>query len=565
MTGHLSFEDGAVIFRQGDVAGPAWLVESGTVRLIKDGAQLADLGRGATLGGTGHSWKFTVIAVGSVVLAHPGQAAEPVDAEFEPAAPDLPSAPRLSSSRGGALVPVAPPPEPLWRRLPAILRSALPSEADAFLEFQPDMIEIEQRPAPKAAQWTLLAVVAMIVLAIAWASWAEIDRIVTAEGRLITTSSKIVVQPLETGMIRSIRVRVGQPVAKGEVLATLDATFAEADTAASRAQLKSLEAQVRRLESELAGSAPAQYSDDAREDAQQKDIRARRDKERSAALSSYDSEIAEHTAAIATLRREAQDAEHTARIAREVEQMRITLVQRDAGSRLQLLEAEAKRTAAEREVTHINNQAREIAQKLATVREKRGSYDSEFNSKTAQELQTTRRERDKIAEDLKKQERRSSLVQLTSPEDAVVLEVAPRAAGSMASASEPLITLVPSGAPLEAELDVKPQDVAMLRPGDFTRLKLESLPYQQHGTLSGRLDIIGGDTVKVDKGGMAGPQQMYRARVTITDQGLRKVPSDFRLIPGMTVAGEIKIGSRKVISYFVYPIFRALDESFREP
>ncbi|MBI3445461.1 MAG: HlyD family type I secretion periplasmic adaptor subunit [Magnetospirillum sp.] len=559
MSGRMSYEDGAVIFRQGEAAGPAWVVQSGTVRLIKDGLQLADLGQGATLGGTGHSWTFTVLAHGHVVLAHRDGGAEPVDAEFEPAPPDLPSA------KGGALVPVEVPPEPLWRRLPAILRSALPSEADAFLEFQPDMVEIEQRPAPKAAQWTLLAVVAMIVFAVTWASLAEIDRIVTAEGRLVTTSAKVVVQPLETGMIRSIRVRVGQTVAKGEVLATLDATFAEADTAASRAQLKSLDAQVKRLEAELAGARPDRYSDDAKEDSQQKDIRARRDAERKAALASYDSEIAESSAAIATLKREVADAEHTARIAREVEQMRLTLVQRDAGSRLQVLEAEARRTAAERDVNHLSNQSREIGQKLATVREKRGSYESEFNSKTAQELQTTRRERDKVAEDLKKQERRSSLVQMTSPEDAVVLEIAPRAAGSMASATEPLITLVPRDAPLEAELDVKPQDVAMLRPGDFTRLKLESLPYQQHGTLAGRLDIIGGDTIKVDKGGMTGPQQMYRARIAITDQTLRKIPADFHLIPGMTVSGEIKIGSRRVISYFIYPIFRALDESFREP
>ena len=34
--------------------------------------------------------------------------------------------------------------------------------------------------------------------------------------------------------------------------------------------------------------------------------------------------------------------------------------------------------------------------------------------------------------------------------------------------------------------------------------------------------------------------------------------------PG-AVTAEIKIGTRRVISYFAYPLLRALDESFREP
>jgi len=31
------------------------------------------------------------------------------------------------------------------------------------------------------------------------------------------------------------------------------------------------------------------------------------------------------------------------------------------------------------------------------------------------------------------------------------------------------------------------------------------------------------------------------------------------------VTGEIQIGSRQLLSYFVYPVLRVLDESFREP
>ena len=245
--------------------------------------------------------------------------------------------------------------------------------------------------------------------------------------------------------------------------------------------------------------------------------------------------------------------------------MRVQLVERSAGSLLQLLEAQSRRASAERDYNRLVNMARQIEQRRAGAREKRIAHLSENQSKVMQELQNVRRERGKVSEELKKQERRSSLVQMTAPVDAIVLEVAQRSVGSIASQAEPLVTLVPLNAPLEAEVDVQPQDVALLRGNDVARIKLEALPYQRHGTLDGRLDVVSADVIKGEK--MANGQQVptYRARVAITRQELRNVPADFQLIPGMAATSEIKIGQRRLISYFVYPIFRALDESFREP
>jgi HlyD family secretion protein len=42
------------------------------------------------------------------------------------------------------------------------------------------------------------------------------------------------------------------------------------------------------------------------------------------------------------------------------------------------------------------------------------------------------------------------------------------------------------------------------------------------------------------------------------------LPAPTRLLPGMTVTAEMVTGDRSVISYFLYPVIRILDESFRE-
>src|SRR5262249_53884510 len=97
------------------------------------------------------------------------------------------------------------------------------------------------------------------------------------------------------------------------------------------------------------------------------------------------------------------------------------------------------------------------------------------------------------------------------------------------------------------------------------RIKLDAYPFQKHGTLEGRVRTLSEDafTDKDDKE-KAG-QAFYRSRIVLRSHELRAVPDTFRLIPGMTVTAEIKAGDRTVLSYFLYPLRRGLDESIREP
>lgn len=556
MSDTLGFNDGDIIFREGTPRTGRWTVTAGEVRLTKAGIVLAVLRAGTDLGDDCDGvWEATAAAIGKVRLVRRGEASA------------LPTSRSImvAAAQSGVIA-VAHGVASLLRDVVASHTANRPARRDDLLEFQPDIVAIEERPTPRAAEWTLMTIVGLIVFSITWASLAEIDRVVTAEGRLVTTSSKIVIQPLETGIIRSINVRVGQPVRKGDVLATLDATFTEADTTTSRESLSSLDAQLVRLDAEMVGSHPSRFSDNLREDALQAEMLKRHEAEAHGSLASLDAEIAALTAEMETNRREQRDAEKAAEITREVEQMRLRLFNSETGSKLHLLEAQGQRAVAERDLNRLTNTAKQVAQRLNSAREKRAAYLGERQSKVAQELQSVRRERDKVAEELKKHERRSSLVRMIAPVDAVVLEVAPRSVGSVISQAEQMVTMVPLDAPLEAEVEIQPQDVALLRAGDTARIKLEALPYQRHGAMTGRLDVLSGDVLKAEKGGPGGqPVSVYRARLSITGRDLRNIPDDFRLIPGMTVSSEIKIGSRKVISYFVYPIFRALDESFREP
>jgi hemolysin D len=46
---------------------------------------------------------------------------------------------------------------------------------------------------------------------------------------------------------------------------------------------------------------------------------------------------------------------------------------------------------------------------------------------------------------------------------------------------------------------------------------------------------------------------------------LRDVPEGFRLVPGMTLSGEIHVGTRSVAAYVLGGVVRGLGDAMREP
>ena len=91
-----------------------------------------------------------------------------------------------------------------------------------------------------------------------------------------------------------------------------------------------------------------------------------------------------------------------------------------------------------------------------------------------------------------------------------------------------------------------------------------SRPYMKYPEDSSALD----NSDKMNNQGLEKQEiagSFYRTRIQLLSTDLRDVPDGFRLMPGMKVRAEVKVGKRSVITYFLYPIIRAFDESLREP
>jgi HlyD family secretion protein len=456
-----------------------------------------------------------------------------------------------------------------WQRLRrAMGRGEGPALERIRVEFLPDAIEIEERPFPWGAKAILYAILALLFCGTVWASVAEIDRIVIATGKIVTTEAKIVVQPMATATVRAINVRVGQVVEAGDILVALDPTFTTADERSVRSQMLSADAEVRRLEAELAlfsgeVAVPGPFSADAEVQKTQAEVFRRFKIARDTLIRSSDAEIREIETHTASLRTDRTNVVAQQAVAQRLEAIRTELYAHGNGSLVNLLDVQRQLAADRREIDRLGNELVEAQKKIDTIRAKREATLGEMSSKAAQELQAARRDVAKAVEQIKKQERMSVLIDLRSPSRAKVLELGARSVGSVVKEGEPLVTLVALDVPVEIESVVDTRDISHLRVGDPVRIKLEAFPYQKYGTLDGTVQSITGDVLDQEEAGRK--VSVYKARIAITHSALREVPADFTLMPGMVATCEIKVGTRRLITYVLYPILRTLDVGLREP
>jgi HlyD family secretion protein len=156
------------------------------------------------------------------------------------------------------------------------------------------------------------------------------------------------------------------------------------------------------------------------------------------------------------------------------------------------------------------------------------------------------------------------LVRLTAPEASIVLTVAKVSVGSVLKSGDAFVTLMPAKTPVEAEVQVLSRDVGFLRPGDKCVLKIDAFNYVAHGTGEGTVRWISAGAFTVDEDGKQ-VDAYYKVRCSVDATHFTGVPSNFQLIPGMTLTADINVGTRTVAMYLMDGVLRGFSEAMREP
>lgn len=453
-------------------------------------------------------------------------------------------------------------------RRPRLPRTAEPTRLRLISEFQPDAIEVEESTPPRVARATLYSVLALIAAAITWASLSQVDTIVAAQGKLISTSPNIVVQPLETSVIRRIHVKAGDVVGRGQALATLDPTFSQADVDQLRTRLAALDANIQRLQAELNNQQFIVVNPSNQDQVLQTKLFAERKAFYETSLRNYDAQIASAQANLKTSQSEEVTLQQRLETLRSIETMRETLMDKAVGSKLNYLLSRDARLDIDGNLARLRGSQVDYTHRIERARAEQQTFVEDFRRTAYQDLVDAIAKRNSAMEDLKKAELRQQLIVLKAPVDSVVLEIASRTVGSVVREAETLFVLVPRNENLQAEVNVEGKDIGQVAVGQSVRLKFDAFPFQKYGTGRGTVRVVSRDSFTPDAKNDATrhlSSPYYRILIDVEEARLRSQPAEFQMIPGMAVTAEMKVGHRSVMSYFLYPLIRGLDESIREP
>ena len=414
-------------------------------------------------------------------------------------------------------------------------------------EFDSDIEQITNKQVPEPVRYTVYAFGFLILFLIIWGTISEVDTSVTASGKITTIVPNVEVQSNYKSVVKEILVKKGQSVDEGDPLVVFDATLQRADKRKLNYQLSVVDAKIDRLKKQalLRSGNEVDNPSDERQNVIFKDKKEQ-----------YLAKSASLNKQITSTQDDLSFIKEQLDIQKKLENSKKSLFDLDLVAEAQVLAERNKRLSLEKEFTKTSN-------KLSELKSNREEYNSQWFGGINDELVTLEDQKMSLLEDLKKLERQQTDVTVRAPQSGMILNLHSLYPGAVISPGKSVVTLVPTGVELLTVFDVDPSDISKLIPDTSVKIQLSALPAQKHGELKGKISYISADTVDKDVDGK--PGNFYRARATITDNSLKDTPPGFNLMPGMKVSGKIRVGKRRLITYFIYPLIRTLGNSFAEP
>jgi HlyD family secretion protein len=436
-------------------------------------------------------------------------------------------------------------------------------------EYQSEIAALREQPYPRGAGFTIHVLFGLMVVLTGVMYVARLDRVVaSSSGALAPADPPLVYQSLDPSIIRSLDVKEGQRVGKGQLLATLDPTFAAAQVNQFRAQIEAYRTQIARDQALIAQtplSFPAPSNDQiARYQRESLEFYRQQLAQFRAAMTSYDGKVATLQATVEKYKIEETRYASEADVNGQIEKMRVTLEQHGTGSMLNLLTATQAKIEAQRSADFARNSRVEAEQTLAATRAEQKAYAEQFKSTISQDLMTARSAMEVALPQLDAALKHQELVRWTAPEDAIILSVAPNmSVGSVVSTGSTVISLMPVRNPLDALVQVQAADIGFVRPGDPVSLKFDAFRSFEHGTMDGTVKWVGDNAGTQRNGQPVAPY--FNVEISIDRNKLVNVPGTTNLLPGMTVTADIKVGSHSVWDYVVGGLMSGVGEAMREP
>lgn len=422
-------------------------------------------------------------------------------------------------------------------------------------EFKPLLIEIEDRPLNPLGRSLLWIIVAFMTIGGLWLYLAKIDIVVSARGQVIPTGEIKTLQPIETGVISKLLVKEGDLVHKGEVLLEIDPSVTETNLDSKEKNLELLQLEIERIIALIKNKSftPSQEHNDKELLSTQKLIykTTKQGYEQQKAL--IDQQVLQIKQQIESAKIDKNRLEQHLKNSeiKEQELLKvIDIIAKDEYDKVQkeVIEYEEQIRMKEHDIVQLQEKLNELAQKklLAT---------QGYKDKLLAELTKKRKEATLLKVEIESIKFKKAKQAITSPVDGYVSKIMVHTIGGVVTPAEKLISIVPKDAPLIIKATVLNKDRGFIKEGMISELKIDTFDFQKYGLIDAVVTHISNDAIEDKK---LGP--VYEIYLKPKKDFLIVHGEKTYLTSGMSVTAELKVGKRRVINFFIYPLIKYLDE-----
>lgn len=411
---------------------------------------------------------------------------------------------------------------------------------------------------------SMIVIVALVVLAaILWMAWAEIDVVVRGSGKVVPARQVQLVQSLEGGVVSDILVREGDLVERNQALIKISDVAFASSYEENRLKLFELRARSARLKAEAHGTEFVSDSEVMKAYPElmksEKSLYESNLQQLNETLRIYEEQINQQQIALEEGLSKQRQLQRSLKLIKKELQIKEPLVRRRIISEIEYLQLQQREAEVEGELDAVKISIPRIKSTVEEARRKLEQSRLELRNKAKQELNEVQAEISRIAEAQTALQDRVSRTTLRSPVKGVIKQLHANSIGGVVTPGGKVLEIVPIGDSLLIEVQIKPADIAYINVGQETRLKFTAYDFAIHGSLKGKVSFVSADTITNDEG-----ESFYIARVIPEKSYLGHESRPLPIKVGMTSEADIITDKKTILEYLLKPIHRGLGKALRE-
>ena len=449
------------------------------------------------------------------------------------------------------------------------------------LEMADDVYGAMLTETPTAQRLTIWALTALFVCFFVWSYFAELDRVVRGEGKVVPSSQVQIIQSLDGGILQELYVKEGMVVTKGQPLARIDDTRFRSDMAQQTQEVDALRADIIRLRAELSSILIANAKDwKLQIKIEQKKLEFPEDLKTTAAtlverqqdeyigrLNSLDNQVAIQAQQILQREQEIKELESKIRTLRSSlsyanRELKLTrpLAKKNIVPEVELLKLQRTVNQLNGELNALRAQIPRNESALEESVLKRRELVFNFRTDARAQLNEKQAALSSITEAQVGVKDKVSKALITSPVVGTIKTLHINTLGGVVKPGQVLLEIVPTEDKLLVEAKVIPKDIAFIHVGLPARVKITAYDFTRYGGLDGVVELISADTTQDEEG-----NSFYIVRIRTTESNMnRDNKVDMPIIPGMLTSVDVMVSKRTVLEYILNPILRAKEMALRE-